>query len=83
MSSLGTTHKWAAIGAFAITPDDNTDLSILARGIYVGTSGDVKVTMADGTTVTFGALAAGVVHPLAVKRVWSTGTDATGIKGLI
>jgi len=81
--SLGTTHKWAGIGAFAITPDDNTDLSLLARGIYVGTSGDLKVTMADNTTVTFGSIAAGVVHPIAVKRVWSTGTSASGIKGLV
>lgn len=47
--------------------------------VYVGTSGDVKCTTLDGDDVLFKAIAAGVVHPILVKRVWSTGTDAVDI----
>jgi hypothetical protein len=45
------------------------------RGIYVATSGDVSVIMADGeTAVTLPGLAAGVVHPFAVGRIRATNT---------
>lgn len=65
--------------AVAVTPSDSADLTEVTRGLYVGASGDVKVDMANGDTVTFVAMAAGVVHPLRVRRVYSTGTDATDI----
>jgi hypothetical protein len=32
--------------------------------------------------VTFTGLAAGVIHPIAAKRVYATGTGATGIVGV-
>ncbi len=67
--------------AAAVTPSDATVLEP-TRGLYCGVSGDVKVTMLDGTAVTFVGLAAGVVHPLVVTMVWSTGTDATSIVAL-
>ena len=68
--------------AVAITPDDSEDIGI-TRGIYVAASGDLTVIMADDSEeVTFTDIAAGVVHPLRVKRVLDTGTDATGIIGL-
>jgi hypothetical protein len=68
--------------AFAITKDDNNDLAYVTRGIYVGTSGDLKVDMADGSTVTFASLAAGVVHPLRVRKVYSSVTSALNIVGV-
>jgi hypothetical protein len=69
-----------ARGAFSITPADGTDLAIYPKALYVGTAGDVKVDMRDGTTVTFtGAIG---VLPIRVKRVYSTGTTATNILGL-
>jgi hypothetical protein len=73
-----------ARNAAAITPSDTVDLTSPTRGLYVGVSGDVVAIMADdGTTsVTFTGLAAGVVHPLRVKRVKSTGTTATNIVAL-
>lgn len=67
--------------AVSITPSDATDFKP-TRGIYVGAAGDVAVDMADGTAVTFTELSAGVVHPLSVKRVYSTGTTATNILAL-
>ena len=72
-----------ASSAFAITPHDTNDLTYTTRGIYIGTSGDVKVDMADtGTAITFVGMAAGVVHPLRVTRVYDTDTDADDIVGL-
>ena len=71
-----------ADGAFAITPSDTEDLEQVTRGLYVGVSGDVKVDMANGDAVTFVSLAAGVIHPLRVRRVYSTGTAATSILGI-
>ena len=73
----------SAIAAIAVTTSDSTNLSLgFTRGIYVGGSGDVAVTMADGNTVTFKSLAAGIIHPICVTRIWSTGTTATNIVAL-
>jgi hypothetical protein len=65
-----------------ITPNDSTDLAAVTRGIYVGVSGDLKVDMFEGGTVVFKDIAAGVIHPLRVTRVYDGGTDATDIIGL-
>ena len=70
-------------GAFSITPSDATVFAEYTRGLYVGVSGNVAVKMADGTTVTFTNLAAGIVHPLRVQQVLATGTTATGVIGVI
>jgi hypothetical protein len=72
-----------AINASAVTPSDSTDLTDTSRGLYVGVSGDVKVTMAGGAAVTFVGLAAGVIHPIRASRVWSTGTTATSIIAIV
>ena len=68
--------------AFAVTPSNTVDLAQVTRGIYVGVSGDLKVDMVAGGTVTFVDLAAGMIHPIAAKRIYQTGTDATNIIGL-
>lgn len=67
--------------AEAVTPSDAAAIE-QTRGLYVGASGDVAVDMASGDTVTFAGLAAGIVHPLQVTRVYATGTTATGIVAL-
>ena len=68
--------------AFDVTPDDAADLTIETRGVYIAASGDLHVLMAGGGEITFTGLAAGVVHPLRVRRVYATGTTATGIVGV-
>ena len=68
---------------FVITPSDTEDLDIPTRGLYVGVVGDVKVDMISGSTLTFVSMVAGIVHPLQVRRVYSTGTDATDIVGVV
>lgn len=79
-----TNHITAVVspitGAFAITPNDGTDLQEITLSLFVGTAGAVKVTLFDGTTVTYSSLAAGR-HPLRVKRLWATGTAATNLIG--
>lgn len=77
-----TTTTAPAQNAGAITPNDSTDLFRPTRGLYVGASGDVKVTFVGGSQATFVGLAPGVIHPFAVERVWATGTTATNIIGV-
>ena len=71
-----------ASSAFAITPSNTEDLVRVTRGIYVGVTGNVKVDMFSGDTVTFLGMSAGVIHPIRAKRVYATGTTATSIVGV-
>ena len=72
-----------ASNAFTITPHDTNELAFVTRGLYLGVSGDVAVTMANGDEVTFLNMGAGYIHPLRVKIVKDTGTDADlGIIGV-
>lgn len=68
--------------AFAVSPNNSTDLTAVTRGVYVGVSGDLKVDTSQGDTVTFVALASGVIHPIRAKRIYATGTTATNIVGV-
>ena len=70
-----------AAAAEEITPDDDSRITP-TRGLYVGVSGDVKVIMLDGTTVTFTGLAAGVIHPICCVLIFDTDTTATDIVAL-
>lgn len=81
-----------ATGAFVITPHDTQTVDQHAGNtngykycaLYTASGGDIKVTMCDGTDVTFTALPAGSFIPIQVRRVWATGTTNTsGILGLI
>lgn len=65
----------------SVTPDDDNDLpDTPTRGVLVGVAGDVSVIgFGDENPVTLPALVAGVIHPISVKRIRSTGTTATSI----
>lgn len=67
----------AATKADAVTPHDTNPLSSPCRSLYVGGTGDVKVTTVGGDTVTFSAVPAGTILPVQCKIVFSTGTTAT------
>ena len=72
-----------ATKAFAVTPDDDTDLANVTRGLYVGGAGTVVAILADdNSAVTLAGATAGSVLPLRVKRVLSTGTTATSLVGV-
>lgn len=62
--------------ASAITVSDTVNLP-QPSVIYVGAGGNVKVTTAQGSDVTFTGLQAGQVIPVQVIRVWSTGTTVS------
>jgi len=75
-------HTGPAEYGFPITPNDTTDLATRTRCVYLGVGGDLKVDLVGGGgTITFVGLAAGVVHPLRIKRVYATGTTAGSILG--
>ena len=66
--------------AVAVVPSDDKDLDY--PGIIfidaLGTEADAKVTLLNGGDITI-KLSPGVLNQFVVKRVWSTGTAATGI----
>ena len=71
-----------AEGLLAVTPDDETDLAQVSRGLYIGGGGNVAVTMKDGSTGTFVGLDTAAIIPVRAVRVLATGTTATNILAL-
>lgn len=67
-----------AYDAVSVTPSDTGNLGGV-RGLYVGTSGDVKVDTSGGTTTTFVSVISGTILPIRATRVYSTGTTASNI----
>ncbi len=65
-----------------IAPSDTLDLVTFPRALCAAAAGNVRVTTLAGTVGTV-FLAAGAVFPLRVRRVWQTGTTATGLVGLL
>jgi hypothetical protein len=62
----------------AVTAHDSTAISTgVGRGILVATAGNYDLLLADNSAVVTTYLAAGIVHPLRVERVNSTGAAST------
>lgn len=68
--------------AQAITPHNTTPLSHVTRAIYVGGTGDLRITLVSGDTVTLTGVQGGTAYPLRATHVLATGTTATGLVGL-
>lgn len=68
-----------ARSAFDVTPSDTK--IIFARALYIGTGGDVAVTMEGGQSVTFKNVLAGTILPVIVQKV-AEATTADDIVGL-
>ncbi|MEM6481216.1 MAG: hypothetical protein AAF922_04420 [Pseudomonadota bacterium] len=64
--------------AFDAVPSDTNDLPSVGRAVNVATTGTVRLTTSAGDTVTI-TVVAGVAFPIRAKRVWATGTTATGV----
>jgi hypothetical protein len=64
--------------AAAVTPSNTVNLTEPSV-LYIGVTGNVRVTTAQGTDVTFTAVPAGFILPVQVLKVWATNTTATGI----
>jgi hypothetical protein len=71
----------AAFEAAAVTLSDSTELAP-TRSLYIGAGGNLKVTTAYGTDVTFSNVVAGSILPIQVTKVWSTGTTAANVIAL-
>lgn len=68
--------------AVAVTPNDSADLAVMTKAFIVGAAGDIKVDMAEGEDALVIYAIAGFQYNLQITRVYSTGTDATGIVAL-
>jgi len=49
------------------------------RAVYIGTAGDLKVTMAQGGTVVFHGVVAGSMLPIQCNQIHATGSSAANI----
>lgn len=72
-----------AFHGFSITPNDSTDLSEITRAIWVGGAGDITLVLMSGATLTLPSIPAGTLMPIRAARIMATGTDATGLVGLV
>lgn len=69
----------SAIGAYAVTPNDSTDLTEPCRAVTINASGTISyISSVDGQTYTSDTLPAGT-YAFFASRIRSTGTTATGI----
>lgn len=67
--------------SFAITPHDTNELECITRGLLIAVGGTIKVTQESGIVVAT-TVPAGY-WSVRAKIVWSTGTAATGITGVV
>lgn len=70
------------VGGFAIAKSDTAVLAQTTRAVWVGGTGDLAVTYADGSSDILQSVPAGTLLPIRVTQVKSTGTTATKISGL-
>lgn len=81
-----------ALNAQTVTPNDSTDLSLAGGTItegtsngaclFIGTGGDIQVTMLGGQVVIFANVPDGTFLPIQVRRVWASNTNAADILAL-
>lgn len=73
--------------SFVITPSDTVNLSDdeqrLIEAVYVGATGNIVVVRGSGATETISGLLAGTVYPMrGIKRINSTNTTASNLRGM-
>jgi len=72
-----------ATKAFAIVPSDTVELPITPRALYIGTGGNLTLTlMGDSAAVLFKNVVSGAILDFRVKLVWAGGTVASDIVGI-
>jgi hypothetical protein len=70
-------------GIVSITPSDTTKLARPVRAFMVTAPGDVSLLMNDGSSGIYPGCVAGTQYMGKILRINTTGTTATGIKGLL
>lgn len=67
----------------AVTPHDSNALSIIPKGLYIGTGGNVALRGVNASAdVTFSNVPSGTILPVRASHVRSTGTTASNIIAL-
>lgn len=65
-----------------VTPDNAADLPVVAVALYIEQGGSLTVTTVAGVQRTIN-VADWSILPLGVRRVWATGTSASGIGAMV
>lgn len=73
----------SAIDAVVITPSNSIVFDPPLRGLYVGVTGNINLVTANGNTILFSNVPAGLILPVYCAQVLSTNTTATTMIGLI
>ncbi|HYH69007.1 MAG TPA: hypothetical protein VD866_30210 [Urbifossiella sp.] len=68
--------------AAEITTHNTNELATYCRAIYVGGSGNLRVTTVRGDTITLTGVVVGTIIPVRAKVVFATGTTATNLVAL-
>ncbi|BDI59499.1 hypothetical protein [Qipengyuania nanhaisediminis] len=69
---------------FGIVPDDNADLTVVPKAIYIGTGGDLVLQGVDSDAdVTLRNLPSGVILDIRPSAIRQAGTTAADIVGLL
>lgn len=78
--SNGIFQQNSPVSAVEVTKSDT--VANVFTMLYVGVTGDVKITDQYGNVSTFVGVPAGQYIPVRTSLVWSAGTTATNIVGL-
>lgn len=65
----------------SITPNDGANLANATKAIYCSEISTIKIDTVNNQTVTISNLANGIWHPIQAKKIYATGTSATGLLG--
>lgn len=80
---MSTSSTYTARQLVNVTPSDTVGLITPARGLYVGSGGNVSILPLDGPSVTLVGVPGGSLLPVSVARVNLTGTTAGNLVGLL
>lgn len=84
----GPAHQQDPIyDAFEVTPSDTDELPYITRSVFVGTGGNMRVTLECkngndiGQSILYINLPSGAQYPWRVRKIWATDTTADNIVG--
>jgi hypothetical protein len=79
-SSSSDNETYPSRNAYAVTPDDSNELSIIPKALYIGTGCNITLRSADATAdVVLKNLASGQIIDIMARYVRATGTTASDI----
>lgn len=62
-----------------MTPDNTVVFNKRTKALYIGTAGNIRVKMANGSLVTFFAVGDNIILPISVTKVMASITTASNI----